>query len=168
MQWSPLTRHIKGKYFFLNFKDLCRASASKSRRIMSAVGTILLHSPGWNEGKARNGTLGKHKQQIIWAPMRSGTTVWAFVLDRVVPPLKGFINILTIITQGFISNFALIIPWGMQKCRPYRAHLRFHHQSITLLFWCACPGVSKCSRKKRFCNCLSACYFGKKQYLCSV
>ena len=32
---------------------------------MSAVGTILLHSLGWNEGKARNGTLGKYKQQII-------------------------------------------------------------------------------------------------------
>ena len=28
--------------------------------------------------------------------------------------------------------------------------------------------ASKCSRRKRFCNCLSACYFGKKQYLCSV
>ena len=32
---------------------------------MSAVGTILLHSPGWNEGKARNGTLGKHRQKRI-------------------------------------------------------------------------------------------------------
>ena len=27
---------------------------------MSAVGTILLKSPGWNEGKARYETLGKH------------------------------------------------------------------------------------------------------------
>ena len=27
---------------------------------MSAVGTTLLQSPGSNEGKARNGTLGKH------------------------------------------------------------------------------------------------------------
>ena len=27
---------------------------------MSAVGTILLHSPGWNEGKARYGALGTH------------------------------------------------------------------------------------------------------------
>ena len=26
---------------------------------VSAVGTILLQSPGWNEGKARNETLGK-------------------------------------------------------------------------------------------------------------
>ena len=29
----------------------------------SAVGTILLHSPGWNEGKARNETLGTHRQK---------------------------------------------------------------------------------------------------------
>ena len=35
-------------------------TASKFRRIMSAVGTILLHSPGWNEGKARE-TLGTHR-----------------------------------------------------------------------------------------------------------
>ena len=30
---------------------------------MSAVGTILLQSPGWNEGKARNGTLGTHGEK---------------------------------------------------------------------------------------------------------
>ena len=29
---------------------------------MSAVGTILLQSPGWNEGKARYETLGKYIQ----------------------------------------------------------------------------------------------------------
>ena len=27
---------------------------------VSAVGTTLPQSPGWNEGKARNATLGKH------------------------------------------------------------------------------------------------------------
>ncbi len=30
---------------------------------MSAVGTTLLQSPGWNEGKARNETLGTHGQE---------------------------------------------------------------------------------------------------------
>ena len=39
---------------------------------MSAVGTILLHSPGWNEGKARNETLGTHRQRRIEL-RRSGT-----------------------------------------------------------------------------------------------
>ena len=42
-----------------------RASASKFRCIMSAVGTILLHSPGWNEGKARYETLGIHEPKVI-------------------------------------------------------------------------------------------------------
>ena len=30
---------------------------------MSAVGTTLLQSPGWNEGKARNETLGTHRKK---------------------------------------------------------------------------------------------------------
>ena len=42
-----------------------RATASKFRRIMSAIGTTLLHSPGWNEGKARNETLGIHERKVI-------------------------------------------------------------------------------------------------------
>ena len=32
---------------------------------MSAVGTILLQSPGWNEGEARYETLGIHRQKRI-------------------------------------------------------------------------------------------------------
>ena len=35
---------------------------------MSAVGTILLQSPGWNEGKARYETRGKQGTQKIRAP----------------------------------------------------------------------------------------------------
>ena len=46
---------------------------------MSAVGTTLLHSPGWNKGKARYGTLGKHRQKRIEL-RRSGTITRAFVL----------------------------------------------------------------------------------------
>ena len=42
-----------------------RASSSKFRRIMSAVGTTLLQSPGCNEGKARNETLGIHERKVI-------------------------------------------------------------------------------------------------------
>ena len=39
---------------------------------MSPVRATLLHSPGWNEGKARYGTLGKHRQKQIEL-RRSGT-----------------------------------------------------------------------------------------------
>ena len=35
---------------------------------MSAVGTTLLQSPGWNEGKARYETLGKQGAQKLRAP----------------------------------------------------------------------------------------------------
>ncbi len=47
--------------FFFKCNSENRAIASKSRRIMSAVGTTLLQSPGWNEGKARNETLGIYR-----------------------------------------------------------------------------------------------------------
>ena len=50
----------------LNFYALVgRASASEFRCIMSAVGTILLQSPGCNEGKARYETLGIHERKVI-------------------------------------------------------------------------------------------------------
>ncbi len=52
MQWAPF-----GAYH--------RATASKSRRIMSAAGTPLLQSPGCNEGKARYETLGIHEPKVI-------------------------------------------------------------------------------------------------------
>ena len=58
----------------------CLAWGLKAQK--SAVGTILLHSPGWNEGKARYGTLGKHRQKRIEL-RRSGTnstSVGAFAL----------------------------------------------------------------------------------------
>ena len=42
-----------------------RATASKSRHIMSAVGTTPLQSPGCNEGKARYETLGIHEPKVI-------------------------------------------------------------------------------------------------------
>ena len=32
---------------------------------MSAVGTTLLQSPGWNEGKAQYETLGIHEPKVI-------------------------------------------------------------------------------------------------------
>ena len=46
---------------------------------MSAVGTTLMQSPGCNEGKARNETLGTHGQKHNEL-CRSGTTASAFIL----------------------------------------------------------------------------------------
>ena len=35
------------------------------------------------------------------------------------------ILLLSVCTQSFLSGFALIPPWAMQECRPFRAHVRF-------------------------------------------
>ncbi len=53
-------------------KSFCfRATASKSRRIMSAVGTPLLQSPGRNEGETQYETLGTHKTKVNISPARA-------------------------------------------------------------------------------------------------
>ena len=66
---------------------------------MSAVGTTLLQSPGWNEGKARNETLGTHRKKKMSSV---GAALQRKHLPYVseVPPLRGSKNVLTIITQG--------------------------------------------------------------------
>ena len=51
---------------------------------VSAVGTTLLQSPGWNEGKARNETLGKHGQKRI--ELRRSGTFGVNICRGVVPP----------------------------------------------------------------------------------
>ena len=72
---------------------------------MSAVGTTLLQSPGWNEGKARYATLGKHKQKRIEL-RRSGTTEHSFGLCHCwvavggVPLLKELKGCRKRLTQG--------------------------------------------------------------------
>ena len=100
-----------------------RASALIFRRIMSGIGTTLLQSPGWNEGKARNATLGKHRPKRIEL-RRSGTynsNIGALALIGCAAPW-GLNKCVSLINPG-------LAPWAMQECRPCRAHLR------SLLFW---------------------------------
>ena len=68
-------------------------TASKFRRIMSAVGTTLLQSPGWNEGKARYETLGTHREKRKRAPSGAALTEQVLAWIVVVPPLWGSINV---------------------------------------------------------------------------
>ena len=84
MQWAQLIYLCKVSI---------RATESKSRRIMSAVGTTLQQSPGCNEGKARYETLGIHEPKVISSSVGAALSARAFVLDRVVPPLWGSINV---------------------------------------------------------------------------
>ncbi len=49
-----------------------------------------------------------------------------------VPPLKGLNKYIYATNPG-------LAPWAMQKYRPVGAHLRFHHQSITLVILMRLP-----------------------------
>ena len=102
-----------------------RATASKFRRIMSAVGTILFIAQGAMRAKPEMKPW-VHTDKSRMSSFRSGTNR-ASIRLRKVPPLWGSINIPITINPG-------LAPWAMQVYRPYRAHLRFHHQSIPLLF----------------------------------
>ena len=111
---------------------------------MSAVGTILLHSPGWNKGKARYGTLGKHRQKRIEL-RRSGTYPSKQMLQRINTRRRKTTNrndtnqirALSAAPLGLNKCVSMInpglAPWAMQEYRPYRAHRRFTTQ-YTCLF----------------------------------
>ena len=70
-----------------------KTTASIFRHIMSAVGTTLLQSPGWNEDKARYVTLGIHREKKDEL-RRSGTNRASISFALwFVPPRWGSINV---------------------------------------------------------------------------
>ena len=80
---------------------------------VSAVGTTLLQSRGWNEDKARNATLGKHVQERI--ELRRSGTFGASICHRQISaaPL-GLNKCISTINPG-------LAPWALQEYRPCRA-----------------------------------------------
>ena len=110
-------------------------TASKFRHIMSAVGTTLLQSPRWNEGKARYETLGTHREKKKKSSFRSGTNRASISLDCGCAAPLGLNKCVSMINPG-------LAPWAMQVYRPYRAPLRPTNQ-YTLLFRCGCPEDTK-------------------------
>ena len=94
---------------------------------MSAVGTVLLQSPGWNEGKARNGTLGTHRQKQNELRQGAALTERALAVRCGCAAPTGLNKCVPMTNPG-------LTPWAMKMYRPCRAHLRYQHQSITLLF----------------------------------
>ena len=60
---------------------------------MSAVGTTPLQSPGCNEGKARNETLGIHERKVIPSSVGAALQREHLSYDSKVPPLRGSINV---------------------------------------------------------------------------
>ncbi len=93
---------------------------------MSAVGTTPLQSPGCNEGKARNETLGFARTKSNIELRRSGTITQTFILRLGSAAPLGLNKCVPIINPG-------LVPWAMQEYRPYRAPLHLSNQ-YTLLF----------------------------------
>ena len=64
----------------LNFNALVgRATASKFRCIMSAVGTTLLQSPGFHFGLCPHCTLGIHERKVISSSVGAALTARTFI-----------------------------------------------------------------------------------------
>ena len=77
----------------------------------SAVGTTLLQSPGWNEGKARYETLGIHERKVISSS--AGAALYGLPLGSAAP-IGGSINISKPITQGLRPGLCRsIAPLGL-------------------------------------------------------
>ena len=93
---------------------------------MNAVGTTLLHSPGCNEGKARNKTLSIHERKVISSSVGAALSARVFVLHLGSAAPLGLNKCVPIINPG-------LAPWAMQEYRPYRASLRFPIYFIILM-----------------------------------
>ena len=74
---------------------------------MSAVGTTLLQSPGWNEGKARNETLGKQRAQKIKSSVGAALQREHLPYVSEVPPLWG--------SKCIDYYYPGLAPWAMKS-----------------------------------------------------
>ena len=117
------------------------------------LGTTLLHSPGCNEGKARNETLGIHRQKHIEL-RRSGTfsaSIGIYPLGCAAP--LGLNRCVPTINPG-------LAPWAMQEYRPYRAPLRLPIYFI-ILMRLPCKGLCVLPHfrlEKNACKYLRVCF----------
>ena len=83
---------------------------------MSPERATLLHSPGWNEGKARYETLGTHKTKSYMSSFRSGTTARTFASCRCGGGQSSAAP--TGLNKYTITNNPGLAPWALKKYRP--------------------------------------------------
>ena len=74
---------------------------------MSAVGTILLQSPGWNEGKDRYKTLGIHERKVILSSVGAAQQREYLPYVSEVPPLWG--------SKCIDYYYPGLVPWAMKS-----------------------------------------------------
>ena len=109
---------------------------------MSAVGTILFQSPGWNKGKARYETLGPHRQKQNELLQGAALTELVLAVRCGCAAPTGLNKCVPMINPG-------LAPWAMKKCRPCRAHLRYHHQSVLILLLLQGSALLRSKSKRR-------------------
>ena len=100
---------------------------------MSPARATLLHSPGWNEGKARYETLGKHKTKSYMSSFRSGTFSASICLGQSSATPTG-------LNKCTITNNPGLAPWALKKYRPVGALL--HPTPIHLFYLMRLPSPS--------------------------
>ena len=121
--------------------------------------------PGFHIGLRPHSTLG----YAGVPPFQGSLTYWACfprVSYRASPSfhpglcgsvaLSGLIVVLAVCPQSFISGFALIPPWAMQECRPFRALRRIGRLRCCVVVLCSLNvfGVCKMDCCVRSCYCI--------------
>ena len=105
---------------------------------MSPFRATLLHSPGWNEDKARHETLGTHKTKNYMSSLRSGTTARTFASCRCGVGQSSAAP--TGLNKYTITNNPGLAPWALKKYRPLGALL--HPTPIHLFYLMRLPSPS--------------------------
>ena len=89
---------------------------------VSAVGTTLPQSPGWNEGKARNATLGKqYKSGLSSVGAALSALVFGLWLCGLWLCICWESAALTGLNKCVSMTNPGLAPWAMQEYRPFRA-----------------------------------------------
>ena len=105
---------------------------------MSPARATLLHSPGWNEGKARYETLGTHKTKSYMSSFRSDTTARTFASCHCGGGQSSAAP--TGLNKCTITNNPGLAPWALKKYRPVGALL--HPTPIHLFYLMRLPSLS--------------------------
>ena len=99
---------------------------------MSPFRATLLHSPGWNEGKARYGTLGTHRQKRI--ELLQERHFQRARLVCIIMGMRSFVLRLEECRSYGAQRMRGTInpglgPWAMKKYRPVGVLRRQHHDN---------------------------------------
>ena len=112
---------------------------------MSPARATLLHSPGWNEGKARYETLGTHKTKSYMSSFRSGTNPRTQMLQQI-NTIQRPHPILALKCRSYGAQKYLetinpgLAPWALKKYRPLGALL--HPTPIHLFYLMCLPSLN--------------------------